>query len=44
MNAKERLQKHAEEILKEIGIKQSQKVLDCCCGSGIYTIAAAQLV
>jgi len=44
MFAKEKLQKHAEEILKEIGIQQSQRVLDCCCGSGTYTTAAAQLV
>jgi len=44
MYAKERLQKHAEEILKGIGIQESQRVLDCCCGSGTYTIAAAQLV
>ncbi len=44
MYAKEQLQKHAEEILKEVGIQESQRVLDCCCGSGTYTIAAAQLV
>ena len=44
MYAKERLQKNAEEILKEIGVQQSQTVLDCCCGSGTYTIAAAHLV
>ena len=44
MYAKGHLQKHAEEILKEIGIQESQRVLDCCCGSGTYTIAAAQLV
>lgn len=44
MYAKEQLQKLAEEILKEIGIQQRQRVLDCCCGSGTYTMAAAQLV
>ncbi len=38
MYAKEHLQKHAEEILKEAGIQESQRVLDCCCGSGTYTI------
>jgi len=36
--------RHAEEVLREVGIKKGQTVLDCCCGSGIYTTAAAQLV
>jgi ubiquinone/menaquinone biosynthesis C-methylase UbiE len=36
--------KEGIKFLREIGIKEGQKVLDCCCGSGTYTIPAAQLV
>lgn len=38
------LEKYAVEVLKEIGIKKGQTILDCCCGSGTYTIPAARLV
>ncbi len=34
---------HTEEVLKEIGITEGQYILDCFCGSGVYTIAAAVL-
>jgi ubiquinone/menaquinone biosynthesis C-methylase UbiE len=44
MYSQEQLERLAEKVLKEVGIEQSQTVLDCCCGSGIYTTAAAQLV
>jgi len=44
MYSKEQLERHTEKVLREIGIEESQTVLDCCCGSGTYTIAAAQLV
>jgi len=44
MYSEEQLEGHTEKVLKEIGIQQGQRVLDCCCGSGTYTIAAAQLV
>ena len=32
-----------EEVLKEIGITVGQRILDCCCGEGTYTIAAATI-
>lgn len=38
------LQQRAEIVLKEIGIHEGQTVLDCCCGRGVYTLAAALLV
>ena len=44
MYSEEQLERHTEKVLREIGIEESQTVLDCCCGSGIYTTAAAQLV
>jgi len=44
MCSKKQMVRHAEEVLREVGLKESQTVLDCCCGSGIYTTAAAQLV
>jgi len=44
MYSEERLVGHTEKVLREIGIEESQTVLDCCCGSGIYTTAAAQLI
>jgi len=44
MYTREQLEKHSEEVLREIGIAEGHYVLDCCCGSGIYTIAAATLV
>lgn len=33
-----------ESTLREVGIGDGDHVLDCCCGSGTYTIAAATLV
>jgi ubiquinone/menaquinone biosynthesis C-methylase UbiE len=44
MCSEKQIIRHAEEVLREAGIKKGQTVLDCCCGSGIYTTAAAQLV
>jgi len=44
MCSEKQMVRHAEEVLREVGLKESQTVLDCCCGSGIYTTAAAQLV
>jgi len=44
MCSEKQMVRQAEEVLREVGIKESQTVLDCCCGSGIYTTAAAQLV
>jgi SAM-dependent methyltransferase len=38
------LQQHAENVLRAIGIKQRDKVLDYGCGSGIFTIACAHIV
>ncbi|MGV9172639.1 MAG: class I SAM-dependent methyltransferase [Promethearchaeia archaeon] len=34
----------AEKILREIGIKEGQKVLDFGCGSGIYTLIVSGIV
>ena len=41
---REQLERHIEEALREIGIAEGHYVLDCCCGSGMYTAAAATLV
>ena len=38
------LRGHIKEVLTEIGIEESQRVLDFGCGSGIYAIPAARLV
>jgi cyclopropane fatty-acyl-phospholipid synthase-like methyltransferase len=38
------LEKIASQVLKELGITNGQKILDCCCGDGNYTIPAAKLV
>jgi len=38
------LRGHIEEVLKGIGVKENQAVLDFGCGSGAYTIPAARLV
>ncbi len=43
-NWNEWLRGHAEDVLKEVGIKKSQAVLDFGCGSGLYAIPAARLV
>jgi len=38
------LKKCAIEVLKQIGITNGYKVLDCCSGDGNYTIPAAEIV
>ncbi len=38
------LRGHTKEVLIEIGIEESQRVLDFGCGSGMYAIPAAELV
>jgi ubiquinone/menaquinone biosynthesis C-methylase UbiE len=38
------LEEMAERVLKELGIRKSQTVLDFGCGSGHYTIPAARIV
>jgi ubiquinone/menaquinone biosynthesis C-methylase UbiE len=38
------LRSHVEEVLPEIGIKESQTILDFGCGTGLYTIPVAKLV
>ncbi len=37
-------EKYLQDVLREIGIREGHCILDCCCGAGTYTIAAAQLV
>ena len=44
MYTREQLERRTEAVLREIGIAEGHYVLDCCCGSGIYTAAAATLV
>jgi ubiquinone/menaquinone biosynthesis C-methylase UbiE len=44
MHTREQVKRCAEEALKEIGITEGQTVLDCCCGSGNYSLPAAKLV
>jgi ubiquinone/menaquinone biosynthesis C-methylase UbiE len=43
MRTGENIRSQIEEVLKEIGITAGQHILDCCCGKGTYTIAAATL-
>ena len=38
------LRSHVEEVLPEIGVKESQTILDFGCGTGLYAIPAARLV
>jgi len=38
------LKEKAEKVLKEVGIRKRQTVLDFGCGSGYYTIPAAKIV
>ena len=44
MYTREQLEMRTEAVLSEIGIADGHYILDCCCGSGIYTAAAAKLV
>ena len=32
------------KVLREINIIEGQKILDCCCGEGNYTLPAAEIV
>ena len=41
MCTSDKIQMHTEEVLKERGITEGQCILDCCCGTEAYTIAAA---
>ena len=43
-NLKEWFEKKGEEVLRRIGIKEGQTVLDFGCGSGHYTIPSAKIV
>jgi len=38
------LMKYSEKVLTEVGIKESQVVLDFGCGKGNYTIPVAKIV
>jgi ubiquinone/menaquinone biosynthesis C-methylase UbiE len=38
------LKEDGEKVLKEIGIKEGQVVLDFGCGSGIYSLATAKII
>jgi ubiquinone/menaquinone biosynthesis C-methylase UbiE len=44
MRSGSELEERAEKILTKAGIKAGQSVLDCCCGEGNYTLAAAHIV
>lgn len=44
MYTKENIDILIEKVLIELGIKSGSYVLDCCCGTGTYTIPAARLV
>jgi ubiquinone/menaquinone biosynthesis C-methylase UbiE len=38
------IEKEGEDVLREIGIKESQNVIDFGCGSGVYSIIASRIV
>jgi len=38
------INKDIVKILREVGIKKGQKILDCCCGVGNYALPAALIV
>ncbi|MFX1571830.1 MAG: class I SAM-dependent methyltransferase [Promethearchaeota archaeon] len=44
MNREEWQKSKGEEILREFGIKEDQKILDFGCGSGVYSIIASRIV
>jgi len=43
-DTKKWLKQYGEKVLKEVGLSKNQNVLDFGCGSGYYTIPAAQIV
>jgi len=43
-DTKKWLKQYGEKVLKEVGITKNQNILDFGCGSGYYTIPAAQIV
>jgi SAM-dependent methyltransferase len=44
MAVRDWFQRHPESVLRAIGIKQGDKVLDYGCGPGIFTIVCAQII
>jgi ubiquinone/menaquinone biosynthesis C-methylase UbiE len=44
LDSAERFRRDVEKTLRVVGIGEGHHVLDCCCGSGTYAIAAATLV
>lgn len=44
MALKGKWERYTQAVLRELGIAEGARVLDCCCGSGTYSIAAAELV
>ncbi|MFP3897339.1 MAG: class I SAM-dependent methyltransferase [Anaerolineales bacterium] len=44
MSPKRRKEKIVERLLREVGIEEGHTVLDCCCGAGVYTLPAAEIV
>ena len=44
MEFREWLVDHASEVLKHIGVKKAQTVLDYGCGAGLFTIPSARIV
>jgi len=44
MSSEEKLEAFTETVLRELGIADGHHILDCCCGSGVYTVSAARLV
>ncbi|HAJ95895.1 MAG TPA: hypothetical protein DCP02_06655 [Actinobacteria bacterium] len=42
--AEEYVNKNIIKVLRKINIKKGQKILDCCCGAGNYTLPVAIIV